>query len=93
MPNYTSIETGHLISKIVRFVVDLGSSKALHVYEVQFAVYPGINNERIYSGGYRRINVDEQGVIQLSLLKAKNENDALEEVTKKIKKNHSYSYE
>lgn len=93
MPNFTSVETGRLESKIVRFVVDLDGQEALHVYVVQFAVYPGSNNEVIYSGGYRRINVDGQGVIELYPLKAKNDEDALKEVTEDIKKNHSYRYE
>ncbi|HHT7165327.1 TPA: hypothetical protein ACTZ3T_001622 [Bacillus cereus] len=92
MPNYTSVESGHLKSKIVRFIVDIGGgTEALHVYEVQFAVYPGLNNDVIYSGGYRRINVAEQGAIGLYQLEAKNDDDALTEVTEDIKRDHSYS--
>lgn len=92
MPNYSSVETGRLESKIIRFVVDINGQEVVHVYEVQLAVYPGVNNEQIYSGGYRRINVVEQGAVELYQLEAKNEKDALKEITEDVKKNHSYRY-
>ena len=92
MPNYISVEKGQLESIIVRFVVDINGTNVLHVYEVQLAIYPGANNEMIYSGGYRRINVAEQSVIELYQLKANNDRDALIEVTEEIKRNHSYNY-
>lgn len=92
MPNYTSVETGRLESKIIRFVMDIDGTEALHVYEVQFAIYPGSNNEIIYSGGYRRINVAEQRTIQLYPLEAKNAEDALKEVSEDIKNKHSYRF-
>ncbi|ODV55998.1 hypothetical protein [Lysinibacillus fusiformis] len=53
-------ESGHITSKIVRFVVESYGKEVLHVYEVQFPFYPGANNEIIYSGGFRQINVDEK---------------------------------
>lgn len=96
MPTYTSVESGQIISKIVRFVVNLEegskSVEVVHLYEVQLGMYPGVDNEIIYCGGYRRICVAEQGIIQLNNLVAKNENDALVEVTEQIKKNHNYIY-
>jgi len=40
--------------------VESYGKEVLHVYEVQFPFYPGANNEIIYSGGFRQINVDEK---------------------------------
>ncbi|MED4886426.1 hypothetical protein MKY88_11940 [Lysinibacillus sp. FSL R7-0073] len=92
MINFASVESGHITSKIVRFVVESYGKEVLHVYEVQFAFYPGANNEIIYSGGFRQINVAEQGAVELHQLEAKNEEDALLEVTEKIKDSRGYVY-
>lgn len=43
-------------------------------------------------GGYRRICVAEQQVIELNNLVAKNEQDALLEITEMIKRKHDYIY-
>lgn len=52
LPTFSSVETGSIISKIVRFVINFetGSKpmQVMHVYEVQLATYPGIDNEIIY---------------------------------------------
>lgn len=97
MPSYSSLETGEVYFKLLRFVVKIPSGdstvEAVHVYEVQYATYPGADNEILYSGGYRRINIADQQPIQLNELKAKTPKDAIDEIAEQIKKNHSYEYQ
>lgn len=96
MPTFSSVEQGEIQSKIIRFVVNLESGSlsktAIHIYEIQFGMYPGSDNEILYLGGYRRICVANQTTIQLNVLNAKKDYDARQELTEAIKKEHNYVY-